>query len=58
MGGIQETNLVADTIRALAAQASRIGLIDLMRNDNKLRERDKPGIERIRIVNWQPETFK
>jgi len=39
-------------------QALRIGLIDLMRNDNKLRERDKPGIERIRIVNWQPETFK
>lgn len=39
-------------------QALRIGLIDLMRNDNKLRERDKPGIERIRTVNYQPETFK
>ena len=58
MGGLQEANVVAYTVRALMTQALRIGLIDLMRNDNKLRERDKPGIERIRIVNWQPETFK
>jgi hypothetical protein len=33
-------------------------LIDLLRNDKRLRRRDKSGIEPIRTVNSELETIK